>query len=79
MATKHMGVFQQPARPCAISIIIPVFNEAENLPELLEDIRALEIAECEILVIDDGSVDGSAEVAFNAGANVVRHPYNIGN
>ena len=67
------------SRSCAVSIIIPVFNEAESLRELLEDIRALEIAQCEILVIDDGSVDGSAEVAFNAGANVVRHPYNIGN
>ena len=67
------------SRSCAVSIIIPVFNEAESLSELLEDIRALEIAQSEILVIDDGSVDGSAEVAFNAGANVVRHPYNIGN
>jgi glycosyltransferase involved in cell wall biosynthesis len=74
-----MGVFQQPAKSCAISIIIPVFNEAESLRELLEDIRALEIAHSEILVIDDGSVDGSSEIAFNAGANVVRHPYNIGN
>jgi len=67
------------SRSCAVSIIIPVFNEAESLRELLEDIRALEIAQSEILVIDDGSVDGSAEVAFNAGANVVRDPYNIGN
>src|SRR5918994_5544888 len=67
------------SRSCEVSIIIPVFNEAESLRELLEDIRALEIPRSEILVIDDGSVDGSAEIAFNAGANVVRHPYNIGN
>ena len=67
------------SRSCAISIVIPVFNEAESLPDLLDKIRALKIAHAEILVIDDGSVDGSAEIAFNAGANVVRHPYNIGN
>ena len=67
------------SRSCAVSIIIPVFNEAESLPDLLDKIRALEIAHAEILVIDDGSDDGSAEIAFNAGANVVRHPYNIGN
>ena len=67
------------SRPCAVSIVIPVFNEAESLPELLNKIRALEIAHAEILVIDDGSDDGSAEIAFNAGAHVVRHPYNIGN
>ena len=67
------------SRSCAVSIIIPVFNEAESLRELVDKIRALNIAQAEILVIDDGSVDGSAEIAFNAGANVVRHPYNIGN
>ena len=67
------------SRSCAVSIIIPVFNEAESLPDLLDKIRALEIAHAEILVIDDGSDDGSAEIAFNAGANVVHHPYNIGN
>jgi glycosyltransferase involved in cell wall biosynthesis len=67
------------SRPCAVSIVIPVFNEAESLPELLDKIRALGIAHAEILVVDDGSDDGSAEIALNAGANVVRHPYNIGN
>ncbi|MGB7948986.1 MAG: glycosyltransferase family 2 protein [Candidatus Binatia bacterium] len=62
-----------------ISIIIPVFNEAEKLLELLEGIHALELKSSEILVIDDGSTDGSADVAMTGGANVIRHPYNIGN
>ena len=61
------------------SIIIPVFNEAENLGELLRKILALEMAGAEIIVVDDGSTDGSAEVALAAGAQVIRHPYNIGN
>jgi len=62
-----------------ISIVIPVFNEAENLGELLRRILALGIARLEIIVVDDGSTDGTAEVAIAAGANVIRHPYNIGN
>lgn len=62
-----------------ISIVIPVFNEAENLGKLLAQIDALSMPSAEVIVIDDGSTDGSAEVALNAGANVVRHPYNIGN
>jgi glycosyltransferase involved in cell wall biosynthesis len=67
------------ASGCEISIIIPVFNEADKLSELLNAIRALRLASSEIIVIDDGSTDGSSDVAMNAGANVVRHPYNIGN
>jgi glycosyltransferase involved in cell wall biosynthesis len=64
---------------CEISIIIPVFNEAGKLQELLNNIRALRLANSEIIVIDDGSTDGSADAAMAGGANVIRHPYNIGN
>lgn len=67
------------ASGCEISIIIPVFNEAEKLVELLNNIRALQLASSEIIVIDDGSTDGSADAAMAGGANVIRHPYNIGN
>jgi len=67
------------AKACDISIVIPVFNEAENFPGLLGKIRALSLSNMEIIVVDDGSTDGSAEIALKAGANVIRHPYNIGN
>ena len=64
---------------CEISIIIPVFNEAGRLLELLNNILALQLPRSEIIVIDDGSTDGSADAAMAGGANVIRHPYNIGN
>ena len=67
------------ASSCEISIIIPVFNEAESLSELLNKILALHLPGSEIIVVDDGSTDGTADVAMKTGANVVRHPYNIGN
>jgi len=67
------------ANRCAVSIVIPVFNEARVLEAVLGKIRALDLAQAETIVIDDGSTDGSAEVALNAGASVIRHPYNIGN
>ena len=67
------------ANGCEISIVIPVLNEAANLAPLLAKIQALKLARVEIIVVDDGSIDNSAEVALNAGASVIRHPYNIGN
>ena len=62
-----------------VSIIIPVFNEAETLASLIEKIRALRLPRTEIIIVDDGSTDGSADIALNAGASVIRHPYKIGN
>ena len=67
------------ANPVETSIIVPVYNEAENLKKLLGQIHSLRLPDSEIIVVDDGSNDGSAAIAMAAGANVVRHPYNIGN
>jgi glycosyltransferase involved in cell wall biosynthesis len=64
---------------CQVSIVIPVFNEAENLEGVIKKITVLDLPGCEIIVVDDGSTDGSADVALKVGANVIRHPYNIGN
>jgi glycosyltransferase involved in cell wall biosynthesis len=67
------------ANPVETSIIVPVYNEAENLRKLIGQIHSLRLPDSEIIVVDDGSSDGSAAIAMAAGANVVRHPYNIGN
>jgi glycosyltransferase involved in cell wall biosynthesis len=67
------------ASGCDISIVIPVFNEAAILGTLLGKVQALRLSRAEIIVVDDGSADDSAEIALSAGASVIRHPYNIGN
>jgi glycosyltransferase involved in cell wall biosynthesis len=64
---------------CEVSVILPVLNEARNLAALLKDLRALGLPNSEMIVVDDGSTDASAEIAERAGARVIRHPYNIGN
>lgn len=64
---------------CAISIVVPVFNEAESLGPLLDRVQSLQLPNAELVVVDDGSTDRSAEIAEKKGARVVRHPYNIGN
>jgi glycosyltransferase involved in cell wall biosynthesis len=61
-----------------VSIIIPAYNEAQSIGGVLNKLRSLHPT-YEIIVIDDGSKDDTAEVAGQAGAVVYRHPYNIGN
>jgi dolichyl-phosphate beta-glucosyltransferase len=66
----------------SISIIIPAFNEEKRLPSTLEAVRRHLDAEgwefSEIVVVDDGSTDGTVGVARAAGARVVEDPGNRG-
>ena len=65
------------AEPRETTVVIPAFNEANGIAATIEGLKSQGFAE--ILVIDDGSTDGTAERAAAAGARVVRHPYNKGN
>ncbi len=61
-----------------ISIVIPAYNEMHNIGAVVTEIKRLH-PDAEVIVINDGSTDDTAEVAHNAGAIVYSHPYNIGN
>ena len=62
----------------SVSVIIPVFNEAETVAEIIKEITGL-YPEFEVIVINDGSTDETGARAKEAGALVYSHPYNIGN
>ncbi len=64
--------------PDSISIVLPAKNEARNLVDLLPQLKSL-YPEAEILVINDGSTDNTAQVAIDAGVKVISHPYSQGN
>jgi 4,4'-diaponeurosporenoate glycosyltransferase len=55
-----------------VSIIIPARNEAHHLPRLLGSLQAQSVAPLEIIVVDDDSTDGTAEVATMHGATVIQ-------
>ena len=61
-----------------VSVIIPVYNEGTAIADLVSKIKTC-YPDFDIIVIDDGSIDNTADAAQTAGARVYSHPYNIGN
>ena len=64
-----------------ISVLLPAFNEEAAIGDTvrrLVEVMAANALDGEIVVIDDGSTDATAELARAAGASVVRHPHNVG-
>ena len=47
---------------CELSIIVPVYNTAQYLPQCIESILKQSFKNWELILIDDGSTDGSAEI-----------------
>ena len=61
-----------------ISVVLPAKNESGGLQGTLSALRAL-LPEAEVIVVDDGSTDDTAQVATQAGAKVLSSPYSMGN
>ena len=62
----------------SLSIVIPAKNESAVIADVVRGARA-QYPEAEVIVVDDGSDDGTGDVAASAGATVVRHPESLGN
>lgn len=62
----------------SVSIILPAKNESGGLRKTLPQLRTL-CPHAEIIVVNDGSTDDTANVATDLGARVVSHPYPKGN
>ena len=57
--------------------IVPARNEEACIAGVLDELRAFD-AELHLVVVDDGSLDRTAEIAAARGATVLRHPFNLG-
>lgn len=66
------------AEPSTVSVVIPALDEAATIGAVVSRLRSC-AAWHEIIVVDDGSGDGTGEAARAAGARVIRHPYTKGN
>jgi glycosyltransferase involved in cell wall biosynthesis len=56
-------------------IVVAAYNEARTIADVVREIRRTGHA---LVVVDDGSTDATAELAAAASAEVVRHPFNLG-
>ncbi|HEX6713732.1 MAG TPA: glycosyltransferase family 2 protein [Thermoleophilaceae bacterium] len=57
--------------------VVPAYNEAATVGSVVRRLRETR-PDFDVLVIDDGSTDATAKIAAAAGAQVVRHPFNLG-
>src|SRR6476659_666412 len=64
----------------SVCVLLPAYNEAEHISELIQTIKKVTIADLSIriLVVDDGSTDETAQVAKEAGATILSHRTNRG-
>ncbi len=61
-----------------ILIIIPAYNEQGNIQNVVDEIRSLNLLGVDILVVNDGSQDATAEEARQSGVKLITHPFNLG-
>lgn len=73
MTTSARALDAELHRSCWV--VVPVYNEAGAIGAVVTELLA---TFPHVVCVDDGSTDGSAEVAKAAGAVVVRHPVNLG-
>jgi glycosyltransferase involved in cell wall biosynthesis len=62
----------------SLSIVMPAKNEADTIANVVNPARRI-FVNAEIIVVDDGSSDKTAQLASDAGAQVISHPVSLGN
>jgi glycosyltransferase involved in cell wall biosynthesis len=77
---RRLGIYRLPTS-FLLSIVIPCYNEAKTIDQVLQRVRDAQLP-CEIIIVDDGSTDGTREVLDGlrqqAGLKILFHDRNQG-
>jgi len=76
--TEQLSQAASPPPLKDVAVVIPAYNEEQLIATTVDRVRAIS-PDWRIVVVDDGSEDNTAEEARRAGAEVIRHSYNMGN
>lgn len=60
-----------------VLVVMPAYNEAEVISQVIAEVKT-EVPNAHVLVVSDGSVDATADLARQAGAKVLDLPFNLG-
>jgi glycosyltransferase involved in cell wall biosynthesis len=60
-----------------ILVVVPAFNEEDSIGRVVADVKRV-VPSADVLVVDDGSEDGTRKAAKRSGASVVSLPFNLG-
>ena len=63
---------------CPVTVIVPAYNEADCIADTVNSLLTQSLAPQEIIVVDDGSTDNTAEIARSLGVTVISPPENTG-
>lgn len=74
--TRVSASFDEP-QDLRLLVMIPAFNEEQSIGNVLKDVRRAQ-PDADILVINDGSVDATSQIARGYGAYVLDQPFNLG-
>jgi glycosyltransferase involved in cell wall biosynthesis len=74
---KRERIHQRVSTETKYLAVVPAYNEGDTVIGVVGSLRE-HVPGYDVLVVDDGSTDGTGQLAESAGAAVVRHPFNLG-